>query len=84
MDHVTFIGLVAGTLTTIAFLPQVMKVRRSKQTRDLSLPMYIVLSLGISLWVIYGVLLKSLPVISANSVTVILTIYILIMKIKHG
>ncbi|MDP1853190.1 MAG: SemiSWEET transporter [Candidatus Omnitrophota bacterium] len=84
MDYVTFIGLTAGALTTIAFLPQVIKVRRRKQTRDLSLPMYIVLSLGIGLWIIYGVFLNSPPIIIANSITVIFSIYILIMKIKHG
>jgi len=58
MDYITIIGLIAGACTTISFLPQVFKIYRTRETRDLSLGMYIILSVGISLWVVYGILSK--------------------------
>jgi len=84
MDYITIIGLIAGACTTISFLPQVFKIYRTRETRDLSLGMYIILSVGISLWVVYGILSKTLPVIIANSIVFILCIWIVIMKIKYG
>lgn len=84
MDYISVIGFIAGTFTTASFLPQAFKIYRSKQTRDLSLPMYVILFIGVILWVVYGVLVMSLPVIIANSVVISLNLYILLMKIKHG
>lgn len=84
MDYITIIGLIAGACTTISFLPQVFKIYRTRETRGLSLGMYIILSVGISLWVVYGILSKTLPVIIANSIVFILCIWIVIMKIKYG
>jgi len=84
MNYITIIGLIAGAFTTISFLPQVFKIYRTRETRGLSLGMYIILSVGISLWVVYGILSKSLPVIIANSIVFILCIWIVIMKIKYG
>lgn len=84
MDYITIIGLIAGACTTISFLPQVFKIYRTRETRGLSLGMYIILCVGISLWVVYGILSKSLPVIIANSIVFFLCIWIVIMKIKYG
>ncbi len=84
MNYITVIGLVAAACTTIAFFPQILQVYRTKQTRDLSLPTFILLTAGIFLWLIYGILLESLPIILANSITLIGCFYIVIMKIKYG
>ncbi|MBW2301993.1 MAG: SemiSWEET transporter [Deltaproteobacteria bacterium] len=78
------IGLAAGILCTLSFLPQVVKIFRTKQTKDLSLITFSMLSMGVFLWLIYGILIKEFPVIAANSVTLILALLIVIMKIKYG
>jgi len=83
MDRITLIGMLAAACTTFAFFPQVYKIYKTRSTRDLSLPMYAIFSTGSFLWLIYGISVKSLPVISANSVTLILSCYILVMIIKH-
>ena len=83
MDRITLIGMFAAACTTIAFFPQVYKVYKTKSTRDLSLPMYAIFSVGTFLWLIYGILVKSTPVISANAVTLMLSVYILAMMIKN-
>ena len=73
----TFIGFIAAALTTLSFLPQVVKVLRSKDTSGLSLLMYGIFSLGVALWTLYGVLTWSLPIILANGVTLLLSLTIL-------
>jgi len=78
------IGLAAAALTTISFLPQVIQAFRTKHTKDISLYTFLVLSIGIILWIVYGILIKELPIILANGATLILCISILIMKIKYG
>jgi len=84
-DYITVIvGLVAAVCTTVAFFPQLILVYRTKQTRDLSLQTFILLTAGIFLWLIYGILLGSLPIILANAITLIGCLYILIMKVKYG
>jgi len=84
MDMMFIIGMLAAILTTIAFLPQVIKTHRSKHTKDLSLEMYIVFSIGLILWTVYGVVLQSLPIILANSITLLLCVYLIMLKIKYG
>lgn len=84
MDGITLLGLVAAALTTTAFVPQVIRVVRSHHTRDLSLVTFSILSAGIALWLVYGFMVSSLPVILANGVTLILTSVILIYKLKYG
>ena len=84
MNYITIVGLVAATCTTIAFFPQILQVYHTKQTRDLSLPTFIFLTTGIFIWLIYGILLGSLPIILANSIALIGCLYIVIMKIKQG
>ncbi len=83
MDKYEILGFLAAILTTIAFLPQVIKIYKSKDTKSISLTMYIVLSVGLLFWLLYGIQLKSLPMITANTVSLILTLYILFMKFKH-
>lgn len=83
MDYVTLIGLLAGTLTTISFLPQVYRVWKSKSSKDISLGMYVIFCTGVFLWLVYGLSLQSLPIIAANTVTFILSFTILVFKVKH-
>ena len=60
MDYVTFIGFLAGALTTLAYLPQVFKAWKTKRTKDVSLGMFSILTIGILLWLVYGIFLNSL------------------------
>jgi MtN3 and saliva related transmembrane protein len=83
VDYLNLLGLLAGTLTTLAFLPQLMKVWKTKSTDDISLAMFSVLCIGVLLWIIYGILIRSLPVFLSNLVTFVLAFLILIIKIKH-
>ncbi len=82
MDNATFIGYFAGFLTTIAFIPQVLKTWKSKSASDLSLGMFSVFSLGVLCWLIYGILLAEVPIIFWNVVTLVLAVALLIMKLK--
>jgi MtN3 and saliva related transmembrane protein len=81
-DISEIIGLMAGSLTTISFLPQVIKTWKSKSAKDLSLVMFSLFCLGIVLWLIYGLLIHSLPVILSNAFTLILSSMILFFKLK--
>jgi MtN3 and saliva related transmembrane protein len=83
MDKVTLIGTVAAILTTISFFPQVYKIYRTKHVHDLSLPMYIIFSTGVFLWFVYGLTIRSMPVILANGITFVSCLYILAMIIKY-
>jgi MtN3 and saliva related transmembrane protein len=83
MESVTFIGLLAATLTTVAFVPQVVRAWRTRSTRDVSLPMFLVLALGITLWLVYGAMINDLPLIAANLVTLILVLMILFFKLRY-
>lgn len=84
MNTTELFGYLAAALTTISFVPQVIQVWRSKQTKDISLGMYSVFTLGIVVWLIYGILLGSWPIIIANSITVLLAGSVLAMKLKYG
>ena len=77
------IGLVAGLLTTTAFIPQVWKIYRTKSGKDISGRMFSLFSFGIVLWLVYGILLKSVPLILSNVVTLILSLTILWLKIRY-
>lgn len=79
----TLIGLAAATLTTAAFVPQLVKVWRSRSAADLSMGMLVVFSAGLFLWLVYGVRVRMLPVILANAVTLALNLTILVLKIRH-
>jgi len=84
MDMITIIGLVAGTLTTIAFLPQLTMTWRSKSAKDVSLGMFLIFCSGVALWLIYGILIDALPIILTNTATLILSGAILMLKLKYG
>ena len=83
MDVLFGLGMVAAFLTTMSFLPQVIKATQSKHTKDISLMMYILFSAGLALWIVYGICLKSPPVILANTITLGLGLYMIVLKIKY-
>jgi MtN3 and saliva related transmembrane protein len=84
MDTTTLIGFIAGGLTTISFLPQVVKTARSRSARDLSESMLLVFLIGLVLWTIYGLQVGSLPIIAANVITIGLVAAILAMKVRFN
>lgn len=81
---VTVIGTVAGTLTTAAYLPQVLQVWRSRSAGDISLTMYAMMVTGASLWVVYGLMLSAWPVVMANGVSLLFLVPILALKLRYG
>lgn len=83
MNYTEIIGGVAGFLTTLAFLPQVIRTWKTRSTKDISLAMFITFCTGVFFWCIYGFLLKSLPIIITNVVTLLLSGIILFLKLKH-
>lgn len=83
MDNTEILGLVAAFLTTASFLPQAIKVIRTKHTKDLSLSMYTMFFIGVALWLTYGILIEKIPIIISNAITLVLAGIILFMKIKH-
>ncbi len=78
------VGMIAGTLTTIAFVPQVWRVWKTRSTKDISLGMYLVFTAGVVCWLAYGLLLGAWPIIVANLVTLALTGTVLWLKLRHG
>lgn len=83
MQRTTILGLMAATLTTIAFLPQLFKVWQNKSAKDISLTWLITFSLGIFLWLLYGIAMQAIPIVFANGVTLCLTGVILYFKLKY-
>ncbi|MBW4671011.1 MAG: SemiSWEET transporter [Cyanomargarita calcarea GSE-NOS-MK-12-04C] len=83
MDSITILGLVAASLTTFSFLPQMLKTWQTKSAKDVSFVMLICFNLGIFLWLIYGLYLNALPIILANAVTLFFNVIILGLKIKY-
>jgi MtN3 and saliva related transmembrane protein len=77
-------GYVAATLTTLAFVPQAIKTIRTRDTRSISLGMYVVFTVGIAFWLLYGIALHSWPMIVSNIVTFGLAATILGLKLRHG
>ena len=78
------IGLIGAALTTFSFLPQVAKAIRTKHTKDLSMPMLVMLIFGIAFWVTYGILIKDIPLIVANSISLVLMTTLFFIKRKFG
>ncbi|QLE54794.1 SemiSWEET transporter [Nostoc sp. TCL26-01] len=83
MDFITFLGLLAAALTTFSFLPQMWQTWQTKSAKDVSFVMLITFISGIFLWLIYGIILQSLPIILANSVTLFFNFIILWLKIRY-
>jgi len=83
MDTLLILGFAAGTLTSLAALPQLIKSLKTKRTKDLSLGMFSVLTVGLILWILYALFTKDVPLVLANIVTLIITVSILFLKIKY-
>jgi MtN3 and saliva related transmembrane protein len=84
MDIMELVGLLAGCCTTAAFFPQALHTWRTRSVADLSLRMYLLFTLGVLLWLVYGLSIGSLAVILANAVTLVLALSILVMKLVYG
>ena len=82
MNPTQLLGLTAGMLTTIAFLPQVIKTWKSRSAKDLSLGMFLLFCLGVAMWLAYGVLVQDIPVIAANLLTLMLASTLLFFKLR--
>jgi MtN3 and saliva related transmembrane protein len=84
MSNATALGYVAGLLTTLAFLPQVIKAWRTQSTEDLSWIMLCFFSCGVSLWIVYGIMLEEPPIILFNAITLGLTLVLATIKFRHA
>ena len=84
LPWLTWMGLLAAFCSTAAFLPQVVKTWRTRSTKDISIVMFMVLVIGILLWLAYGIMIQDIPLIVANSVTLLFAGTILFFKLKHG
>ena len=82
VDTAQWVGLVAGLLTTIAFVPQVLKIWRTRSAKDISLRAYVAFSIGVALWLVYGILKQEPPIILWNAVTLVLALAIVAMKLR--
>ncbi len=83
-EWITLLGLIAAICTTASFLPQVIKTLKSKKTNDISLLMYAILTIGLFLWLVYGIALRDIPLILANGVSFSLAMSVLLLKVRHG
>jgi len=83
MDYITIIGLLAAAFTVISLFPQLLKVWRTKSTRDISLGMFSLFCSGVFLWFVYGILIKDPPIIIANFLGFIQALIILIFIVKY-
>jgi len=83
MDTITIIGLIAAAFTTISLFPQLIKVWKTKSTKDISTGMFSLFCCGVFLWFIYGVYVNDLPIMIANSLAFIQALIILIFKAKY-
>lgn len=82
MELFSLVGNLAACLTTISFLPQAIKTIKSRDTQQLSLPMYLMFVAGVALWIVYGLYVKSTPIIVGNIITFLLAGSILMVKLK--
>lgn len=83
MNPIDPIGYLAATLTTIAFIPQVLQTWRLRSANGISVGMYVIFTIGVALWLLYGVLLGAWPIIIANAVTLALTTFVLVLAIRY-
>ncbi|MDR3606404.1 MAG: SemiSWEET transporter [Oligoflexia bacterium] len=81
---VSAIGLLAGLLTTISFVPQVLRIWRTRSARDVSGLMFVIFSCGVFFWLMYGVLLNAWPIIITNGLTLTLSVLVLVLKAKYS
>jgi len=83
MDMITLTGYLAGTLTTISFVPQVLRTWKLRETKDFSLAMLLLFAAGMLLWTAYGIWINSFPIIAANVITFGLVLFLLMMKFRY-
>lgn len=84
MAYLDLLGIVAGILTTVSFVPQVLKIWSARSAKDISFGMFLLFAVGVALWLVYGVLIQATPIIVANVVTLALVIVIIAMKLRFG
>jgi len=77
------LGFLAGTLTTVAFLPQVLRTWRNKSAGDLSMGMLAMFTTGVALWLLYGIALNSMPMMISNGATLVLALILVGLKYRH-
>jgi len=77
------VGSVAAACTTVSFLPQLIRVSQRKSARDISLIMFLLFALGVACWLVYGIDIRSGPVIAANAITQVLALAILVLKLRY-
>ena len=82
-DNIIMLGYFAAFCTTISFLPQALKIWKSNSSKDISLSMFVIFTVGVLCWLIYGILINDLPIVIANSFTLILSLFILIHKLVN-
>jgi MtN3 and saliva related transmembrane protein len=83
LDYVTIVGLAAAAITVFSLFPQLVKVWKTKSTKDISLGMFSLFCIGVFLWFVYGILMKDLPIIIANFLGFIQAFIILMLKVKY-
>lgn len=84
MIDITYVGLVAGALTSSAIVPQILKSYRSKKVRDISIWQPVLLNAGMMLWLFYGIQIQDIPLIAANSFSIACNSLLIIMKFRYG
>jgi len=84
MALIDIIGIIAAIIVNISFIPQFIKSWKTKKTEDISIMMYLIYTMGILLWLIYGVTIKNIPIIFSNLIGLSLLLSVLYLKIKYG
>jgi MtN3 and saliva related transmembrane protein len=84
MEIVQAAGYIAGAVTTISFIPQAIKVYKTKMVRDISLPSFLIFMLGLGFWILYGAGIGSIPIVLFNTIMEFIALYIVIAKIIYG
>ena len=82
MAIVDVVGTVAAVCTTLSFVPQVIQIWRTRTAKSVSMPMYVIFTAGVLLWLAYGLMLGSWPIIACNAVTLVLAVSVIVMKVK--
>ena len=80
---IEILGYISATITTIAFLPQIIKTFKTKSAKDVSVGMFVLFTTGVFLWIIYGILTNTMPVLIANAVIFCLSLTQIVLKIKY-
>jgi MtN3 and saliva related transmembrane protein len=84
MGFITLLGLLAGVLTTTSFIPQLLKIWRTRSADDISTGMFVAFCIGVTLWLIYGALNRDIAIIVSNFVTLVLAMTVLVLKIRYS